>query len=772
MHTTKLNHALHYAKLGIPVLPLHCIGNDGICSCGGTEANPKCKSGKHPFAKLAPNGLNSATTNVDTIRQWFEGKPYNLGICTGKVGGFFVLDRDDKDGGDATLAEWEADNGNLPATLTQRTGNGYHYLFKLPIGIDIRNSQKKLATGIDIRGTGGYICAAPSVHANGNQYQWIGCELMDVTRINNAPQWLIDKIISTTSKSPANNISAVNAALIGNAFLVPDKVTDGEGRESLLLRYAGHLRGKGLDQATIERILLDYNQQHIAPPLDDGTVLDRARRYQATELVAAANDSDWPELKPLDESLPPIPPFPIRLLPDLIGDYVVDVAERMSCPVEFPAIGAMVVLSAAVGSQIHCAPYAQGAWMVPAGAWGMVVSSAGALKSPPLSEMLRPLYEMDKMAAEHYRLALEQYQIDKAIYDNAVKAAIKSGVAPVGLSVPVEPAMTRYMVNDSTYEMLVAIAAANPNGFLVWRDELVGWFHSLNKENQKEARGLYLTGWSGTEGYATDRIGRGHVRADRVNLSLLGTIQPNVLRSIVHDAVSGGAGDDGLVARFQMAVFPDPVRDYVKVDRAPNMAAMRHYEETIKTLLNLDLQAIGASVMPNETACLPFDDEAQQLFDDWRQELEDRIRDPQSDEHPAMLSHLGKYRSLFPKLALVLHLADGKTGSIGKTAAARAMIWTKYLEAHARRIYHTATNRAMQSAVTLANKIKAGRVADGFTRSDVLVKEWAGLRTAEEVNTALTVLRDMNWLTSTEDRRTGGRPAEHYYISPRVKRAA
>jgi predicted transcriptional regulator len=137
-----------------------------------------------------------------------------------------------------------------------------------------------------------------------------------------------------------------------------------------------------------------------------------------------------------------------------------------------------------------------------------------------------------------------------------------------------------------------------------------------------------------------------------------------------------------------------------------------------------------------------------------------------------MLSHLGKYRSLFPKLALVLHLADGKTGSIGKTAAARAMIWTKYLEAHARRIYHTATNRAMQSAVTLANKIKAGRVADGFTRSDVLVKEWAGLRTAEEVNTALTVLRDMNWLTSTEDRRTGGRPAEHYYISPRVKRAA
>ena len=137
-----------------------------------------------------------------------------------------------------------------------------------------------------------------------------------------------------------------------------------------------------------------------------------------------------------------------------------------------------------------------------------------------------------------------------------------------------------------------------------------------------------------------------------------------------------------------------------------------------------------------------------------------------------MLAHLGKYRSLFPKLALILHLANGQTGAIGEGAAVRASVWTDYLEAHARRIYHTATNRAMQSAIALANKIKASKLADGFTKSDVLVKEWAGLRTAEEVGTALTVLRDGSWLTVMEDRRTGGRPAERFYISPKVKRAA
>ena len=778
MIATKLQHALHYAGLGIPVLPLQFIKPDGVCSCGGVENNPKCKPGKHPYGKIAHHGVADATTDPDKLREWFDGKPYNLGIATGAVSGFFALDRDDKDGGDVTLAAWEAEHGSLPGTLTQRTGNGVHYLFKMPDGIDIRNSQKKLAKGIDIRGTGGYICAAPTIHFSGRQYQWTGGELMNASQIADPPAWLITKI---QAAAPTKKVSAPPASpfppnilpLPPGPFSPPAAVNDGEGRETTILSYAGQLRSKGLDQATIERTLIDYNKLHVSPPLNDDVVLDKARRYQAPPVgVVPTNDSDWPDPQKLDESLPPVPPFPIKLLPKRIAAYVQDVAERMSCPVDFPAIAAMVALASALGSRVCCKPYANGTWFVPAGAWGMVVSPPSAIKSPPLSEMLRPLYEMDKAAAEQYRLALEQYQINKAIHDNAVKAAIRGGAAPVGLSAPVEPAMTRYIVNDSTYEMLVAIAAANPGGFLVWRDELVGWFHSLNKENQKEARGLYLTGWSGTEGYATDRIGRGHVRADRVNLSLLGTIQPNVLRQIVYDAVAGGGADDGLVARFQLAVYPDPLKAFVKVDRNPDWPSMQHYEGLIRTFVTLDPASVGASVGLDGVAYLPFDSDAQQIFDDWRQALEDRIRNPDAEEHPAMLAHLGKYRSLFPKLALVLHLAAGHSGPIGKTAAQRAVVWTVYLEAHARRIYHTATNRAMQSAVALANKIKAGKLAPGFTRSDILVKEWAGLRTAEEVGTALAVLRDMNWLSVTEDRSTGGRPAERHYISPKVKRAA
>jgi len=481
---------------------------------------------------------------------------------------------------------------------------------------------------------------------------------------------------------------------------------------------------------------------------------------------------NWSDPIPLGEFLPPVPPFDLRVLPKMVRRCVEDVAERMCCPLDFPAIAAIVTIGSAIGAQINVRVDPFGTWYVPSNVWGMLVSPPSAIKSPPVTEMIFALKNLDRTAAADYAEAVRRYDILKTAHEVEVKKLAKTDPqAALDLEPPMEPQMRRYLVNDSTYEMLVAIAASNPQGFLIYRDELVGWFHSMNKDNQKEARGLYLTGWSGTEGYATDRIGRGHTRAERVCLSLIGTIQPNVLRSVVYDAVTGGVGDDGLVARFQLAVYPDPVREWKKVLRHTDIEAFCWLEELIKRLSNLDQKIIGAQIAPNGLAFLVFDNEAQAVFDGWRAGLETRLRSDNSDEHPVMLAHLGKFRSLVPKLALIFHLADGGVGDITKKAIARAILLAHYLEAHARRIYHTATNRSRQSAIALVNKIKAGRLRDGFTRSDVLTSEWAGLRTADEINAALTVLVDFNWIVAIQDRGTGGRPAEHFYLNPKIKQS-
>jgi putative DNA primase/helicase len=306
-----LDYALHYAALGIPVLPLQ----------------PR---NKMPVGTLVPHGRNDATCDLDVIQEWFQGTPYNVGIITGNESGLFVLDRDDKDGGHRSLADLEAQYGPLPTTLTQQTGNGRHYFFLLPQDHEIRNSAKKLAPGLDVRGIGGYVVAAPSVHPNGNPYLWLDCDLPTREMIASAPEWMLQRISTPGAKDGSPQLQVPNP--FGHlVFQIPDKIEDGQGREDFIVRFAGHLRAKGNDQSTIERILLDFNQLHIAPPLDELIVLDRAQRYEQP----AANDPDrWPEPEQLLATLPPVTPFDMRLLPPPIRPWVADLAELLLRPPE------------------------------------------------------------------------------------------------------------------------------------------------------------------------------------------------------------------------------------------------------------------------------------------------------------------------------------------------------------------------------------------------------------------------------------------------------
>lgn len=57
-------------------------------------------------------------------------------------------------------------------TITALTGGGGEHLIYNRQGKDYGNSTKGLPPGIDIRGDGGYIVAAPSLHKSGNRYQW------------------------------------------------------------------------------------------------------------------------------------------------------------------------------------------------------------------------------------------------------------------------------------------------------------------------------------------------------------------------------------------------------------------------------------------------------------------------------------------------------------------------------------------------------------------------------------------------------------------------
>jgi putative DNA primase/helicase len=360
---------------------------------------------------------------------------------------------------------------------------------------------------------------------------------------------------------------------------------------------------------------------------------------------------DWPEPRPLPTGLAPVEPFDIAFLPESIAQWVADIGDRMQCPPDFVAVPAMVALGAVLGRKIAIRPQRRTDWTEVPNLWGCIVGRPGMMKSPAMAEALKPLHRLEKAAREAHADAQATYARDRDLYDlrketarDAARKALKSGQSASlpDLIEPETPKARRYVINDTTYEALGEILADNPNGVLAFRDELVSLLKGLDREEHAAARGFFLTAWNGTSGYTFDRIIRGKTHIEAACLSLLGSTQPSRLAEYVRRAVSG-VGDDGLIQRFGLLVWPDHTGRWKECDRWPDTAARETAWRTFDSLDVLDPDAIGAE--RDQFDALPFlrfDDRAQNRFAAWRDNLETRIRAP--DIAPALESHFAKYR--------------------------------------------------------------------------------------------------------------------------------
>ena len=329
------------------------------------------------------------------------------------------------------------------------------------------------------------------------------------------------------------------------------------------------------------------------------------------------------------------------------------------------------------------------------------------MKSPALAEVMKPLARLVAEAYEEYQKAILAYEMDVMVAEatkaalkdelkRAAKDAAKSGnrskldeIARRGqdTEVPEEPLLRRYKTEDATIEKISEILLENPRGILVHRDELSGWLRNLDKQGREGDRSFYLEAWNGTGSFDVDRIGRGSLHVPALCLSILGSIQPGPLSTYVYQATQGEKGDDGLLQRFQLLVWPDPSPSWRNVDRWPDTEAKNRAYEVFKRLDALDPEDFGASGEDEEgIPAVRFTDEAQEVFDRWRDELEVRLRT--AELPPALESHLAKYRSLMPSLALIFQLIEfvdgtGEGGAVGLRPALQAAAWCEYLETHA-----------------------------------------------------------------------------------------
>lgn len=490
---------------------------------------------------------------------------------------------------------------------------------------------------------------------------------------------------------------------------------------------------------------------------------------------AAAFDAEWPNPEPLPIGLSPVAVFKSDLLPLALRAYVMDIAERLQCPADFPAVAFVVALSSLAGSRIGIRPKAHDDWLAIPNLWGGVVGRPSVMKTPSMQEPLRMLHRLEALARSRHteeKLVHEsRLTVHKLKADHAKKQAqskITKGVTDAELvellrpeEPPKEPTLQRYVVNDATVEKLGEILQENPDGVLLFRDELVGWLKSLDRDGREGDRAFYLEAWTGGQPFTYDRIGRGTVHIESVTVAMLGGIQPGPLRQYVSGAVQGGAGDDGLLQRFQLLVWPDVSSEWRNVDRWPDTEAKKAVWGIFERLAALELHH-----EEGEVPYIRFGPDAQIIFDEWREHLERRLR---NEAMPAVLeAHLGKFRSLVPSLALIFHLVDEATAMlpVGAVHVTRAIAWAEYLETHARRVYSQALDPALAAAVALSARL--AELPDEFTARDIYRNHWAGLD-RESAEQALGILAEFHHVRGQEEI-TGGRPTTFYQRNPKLKK--
>ena len=306
------------------------------------------------------------------------------------------------------------------------------------------------------------------------------------------------------------------------------------------------------------------------------------------------------------------------------------------------------------------------------------------------------------------------------------------------------------------------------------RDELSGLLRPMEKPDRCTDRSFYLEAWDGLKlDFHYDRIGRGHILIPSPTVSVLGTIRPGPLQAMLRDVARGEAADDGLIARFQLLVWPD-VETFKNVDRSrnagapPGRPALPQPRHVPAPGAGRDpgrgrRPAVppvhrGSPALPRRLAGLPREHHAPR-----------RRHQPAGGVAPVEVPEAG------PGIALLFHLADVLDGpdpvlaGVSRQSLERAIEWSEILEGHARRVYGS-LDAPDFGAARARDKLQKGLLPSPFTYRDVYHRTWGKLDDASSVRRAVAHLEELGWLRTVEVRDTGGGPRTDIHIHPAVAR--
>lgn len=251
---TNLEHALKYLEMGWPVFPAR---KDAAVGKDGTVIAP-AKKPHVPWEKYQ----SQLPTKAEVTEWWTRWPDAMIGVATGKLAGFIVVDTEK----DADLSIHELEEVETPQAATG--GGGIHYYFQY----EPSQNAVRFAPLHDFRGDGGFVIIPPSGHPSGGTYSWI----VPFGSVPLAPL-------------PSSVREALKATGAGKSIKTLLNVPTGQGgRNQGAASVAGALLarfGAGEWETKAWPLLQAWNTTHAVPPLSQEELratFDSISRSEAT----------------------------------------------------------------------------------------------------------------------------------------------------------------------------------------------------------------------------------------------------------------------------------------------------------------------------------------------------------------------------------------------------------------------------------------------------------------------------------------------------------
>jgi hypothetical protein len=380
-------------------------------------------------------------------------------------------------------------------------------------------------------------------------------------------------------------------------------------------------------------------------------------------VASPATEAATGELSQVSQSQPK--DFPVHVLPRRVRYFVLEASNALDVDPALIAGPCLATLAGCIGNRRRIV--LKPGWSEPCVLWVAVVMPSGSKKTPASNLVLEHLHKLEADEIEEEKVRRAEYEEQMQEW----KAASKDDERGEAPEKP-EPAR-RLLVSDITTEGLLFVHANAPLGLLLYRDELGGWLKGFDQ--YKSGKGSDAQTW--TEMYQgnpclIDRKGSGTLSVPRAAVSIVGGIQPELLRN----ALCGEHLFNGVASRVLFIAVPERPKKW--------------NEETISDDSRKAWNSLLDEVLelrPNEDRApvdLPMAAEAKSAWVTYVNEHGQR----EAKEDEPLKAAMSKLEGATARFAMVMQLAeDPQSVAVDVEAMKAGIAISNWFEGQARRVY-------------------------------------------------------------------------------------